>query len=86
LQLSQIQLLAMYVGEIQTIVTGQIRVFFISDPQFVPLQKSSYKTEYLNGTDPLIDSSYRPPAPEAIMSLHFDPFCLSSSQENIAKF
>ena len=37
LQLSQIQLLAMYVGEIQTIVNCQIRVFFNSDPQFISL-------------------------------------------------
>ena len=36
-QISQIQLLAMYVGEIQTIVNCQIRVFFISDPQFISL-------------------------------------------------
>ena len=28
---------------------------------------------------------YRPPAPEGIMPLHFDPFWLSSSQENIAQ-
>ena len=28
---------------------------------------------------------YRPPAPEAIMPLYFDPFWLSSSQENIAQ-
>jgi len=37
LQLSQIQLLAMYVGGIQTIVHCQIRVFFIGDPQFISL-------------------------------------------------
>jgi len=36
-QISQIQLLAMYVGGIQTIVHCQIRVFFISDPQFISL-------------------------------------------------
>jgi len=28
---------------------------------------------------------YRPPAPEAIMPLHFDPFWLSFSKENIAQ-
>jgi len=37
LQVSQIQLLAMYVGEIHTIVNCQIRVFFIGDPQFISL-------------------------------------------------
>jgi hypothetical protein len=42
---------------------------------------------YLYTRISLGDSSldYRPPAPESIMPLHFDPFWLSSSQENIAQ-
>jgi len=38
-----------------------------------------------NTVRPHSSLDYKPPAPEAIMPLHFDPFWLSSSQENIAQ-
>jgi hypothetical protein len=86
LQISQIQLLAMYVGvKPNYCKLSDLCFFSLVIRNLSLLQKSSYKTEYLNGTDLLIDSSYRPPAPEAIISLHLDSFWLSSSQENIAQ-
>jgi hypothetical protein len=60
-------------------------VLCITDPEFVPFTDIIVETKYLNGTNPFIDSSYRPPAPEAIISLHFDSFWLSLLQENIAQ-
>ena len=41
-----------------------------------------WRQEY-NTVRPHSSLGYRPPAPEAIMPLHFDPFWLSSSKENI---
>jgi transposase InsO family protein len=43
-----------------------------------------WRQEY-NKVRPHSSLGYRPPAPEAIMSLHFDPLWLSSSKENIAQ-
>jgi len=43
-----------------------------------------WRQEY-NTVRPHSSLGYRPPAPEAIMTLHFDPFWLSSSQENIGQ-
>jgi transposase InsO family protein len=43
-----------------------------------------WRQEY-NTIRPHSSLGYRPPAPEAIMTLHFDPFWLSSSQENIVQ-
>ncbi len=45
-----------FVGVIPRIETGQIRMFSITDLQFVFLQISLYETEYLNSADPVIDS------------------------------
>ena len=43
-----------------------------------------WRQEY-NTVRPHSSLGYRPPAPEAIMTLHFDPFWLSFSQENIVQ-
>jgi len=43
-----------------------------------------WRQEY-NTVRPHSSLGYRPPAPEAIKPLHFDPFWLSSSKENIAQ-
>jgi len=43
-----------------------------------------WRQEY-NAVRPHSSLGYRPPAPEAIMLLHFDPFRLSSSKENIGQ-
>ena len=43
-----------------------------------------WRQEY-NTVRPHSSLDYRPPSPETIMPLHFDPFWLSSSQENIGQ-
>jgi len=49
----------------------------------MPLRQHGGK-EY-NTVRPHSSLDYRPPEPEAIMPLHFGPFWLSSSQENITQ-
>ena len=43
-----------------------------------------WRQEY-NTVRPHSSLGYRPPVPEAIMPLHFDPFWLSFSNENVAQ-
>jgi transposase InsO family protein len=58
------------------------KVFYNLREAKVVIEK--WRQEY-NTVRPHSSLDYRPPAPEAIIALHFDPFWLSSSQENIAQ-
>jgi hypothetical protein len=56
----------------------------IHDLVFTIFLIEKWRQEY-NTERPHSSLAYRPPASEAIMPLHFDPFWLSSSKENIGQ-
>jgi len=56
----------------------------IHDLVFTIFLIEKWRQEY-NTERPHRSLDYRPPAPEAIMPLHLDPFWLSSSQENVTQ-
>ncbi len=68
---------------------GKLRDEVLNSEVFYNLKEAKvviekWRQEY-NTVRPHSSLDYRPPAPEAIMPLHFDPFWLSFSQENIAQ-
>ena len=71
------------------LMDGKLRDEVLNREVFYNLKEAKviiekWRQEY-NTVRPNSSLDYRPPAPEAIMPLHFDPFWLSSSQEHIAQ-
>jgi len=66
------------------LMDGKLRDEVLNREVFYNLKEAKviiekWRQEY-NTVRPNSSLDYRPPAPEAIMPLHFDPFWLSSSQ------
>ena len=70
-------------------INGKLRDEVLNREVFYNLKEAKviiekWRQEY-NTVRPHSSLDYRPPAPEAIMPLHFDPFWLSFSQENVTQ-